>query len=128
MLRLLLHANVILVIILQCCCPLLAGNRSVAPPINDERQLGQMRQRSLLVYSRHYGTPCYADYVPTVDESESGFSAQLAANEFEPVQIGLYVPSGAKPATKIRIDVDIDIPHTVGFLHYVSLWQPLATH
>jgi hypothetical protein len=109
-------------------CAVAAQAQSVAPPVNNEQDLGTATQLPLIVYSRHYGTPCYADYVPTSKEVGGKFLASVAANEFEPVQIGLYVPIGSEPLKKVRIDIDVDVPHETGYLffkHYESQWRPI---
>ena len=101
---------------------------SVAPTVNREADLGSARELPLITYSRHYGQPCYADYVPTQNEIAEQFSAAVAGNEFEPVQIGLFVPSGSTPLKKVKVDVDIDLPHRIGYLHYESYgahWRPI---
>ena len=56
-----------------------AHDQSVAPPVNDEKELGEVGRLPLVVYSRHYGMPCYGDYVPTLEEVRRPFLAALAA-------------------------------------------------
>jgi hypothetical protein len=109
-------------------CALTALAQSVAPSTNEEQDLGNAAQLPLVVYSRHYNTPCYGDYVPTPTEADGKFSVSLAANEFEPIQIGLYVPASSDLLKKITLDVDVDVPHKVGHIHYESYrehWRPI---
>lgn len=109
-------------------CALTALAQSVAPSTNEEQDLGNAAQLPLVVYSRHYNTPCYGDYVPTPTEADGKFSVSLAANEFEPIQIGLYVPASSDLLKKVTLDVDVDVPHKVGHIHYESYrehWRPI---
>jgi len=101
--------------------------KSVAPPANNEQALGDQLNSPLVAYARDYNMPCYADYVPTPDEAGQELSVSLAANEYEPVQIGMYIPSTAKVASRVTIRVDIDVPYEVGYLYHhahASHWRP----
>jgi hypothetical protein len=72
--------------------------------------------------------PCFGDYVPTVEEVNGQFTVSMAANEIEPVQIGIYVPQGAEPLKRVSLGVQIDIPCRVGMIHHESYrehWRPI---
>lgn len=101
--------------------------KSIAPKRNDEGKLGDRLKRPFIVYTRDYMMPCFANYVPTPEETEDSLRVEMASNEYEPVQFGIYVPSEAKAVTNLRIEVDIDIPHESGYLYYddrASPWRP----
>ena len=102
--------------------------KSIAPERNDEAELSGRRKQPFVVYTRDYTTPCFADYVPTPQEVQGRLMIEMAANEYEPVQIGVYVPSAANAVSDLSIDVDIDIPYASGYLHYDTkgqLWRPV---
>ena len=101
--------------------------KSIAPKQNDEERLGDRPKRSFIVYTRDYSTPCFANYVPTPRETEASLRMVMAAKEYEPLQIGIYVPSGADEVADLRIKVDIDIPNETGYLYYHASgqsWRP----
>jgi len=103
-------------------------SKSIAPTQNNEEELGDRLKQPFIIYSRDYTTPCFANYVPTPKEADGSYSLEMAGNEYEPVQIGIYVPSGAGPASNLNIEVDIDIPHESGHLHYNAkgqIWRPI---
>lgn len=91
----------------------------IAPPRHIEPALGNRLDRSLLTYVRDSVLPCFADYVPTPGEVDAKAKVQFATNEYEPLQLGLYVPS-AQPAslTNVKIEVRCELPHTIGSLYY----------
>ena len=108
-------------------CPREVPLMSIAPPRNDENKLGDRLKRPFIVYTRDYMMPCFANYVPTPMETEGSLRVEMAGNEYEPVQFGIYVPSEAKAVTNLRIEVDIDIPHEGGYLYYDDRalpWRP----
>ena len=103
-------------------------SKSVAPKQHNEEELGDRLQQAFILYSRDYTTPCFANYVPTPKETDGSYSIEMAGNEYEPLQIGIYVPSRATRAANINIEVDIDIPYEVGHLHYDAkgpIWRPI---
>ena len=91
---------------------------TVAPPVNDEEALDGQLKRLLLIYARAYTTPSFGDYVPTPDEIDTGFMVTMAANEYEPLQVGLHVSSNGQLMADVRIEVQADLPFQVGFLRY----------
>ncbi len=102
-------------------------SKSIAPEINDEDDLGARLKQPFVLYARDYTKPCFANYVPTPQETETRLTVEMSANEYEPLQIGVYAPSGAKALSNLKIEVDIDIPYECGHLHYDVkgyLWRP----
>ena len=102
--------------------------KSIAPKQNNEKELRDRRKRAFIVYTRDYTTPCFANYVPTPKETEYRLGVEMAGNEYEPLQIGIYVPSGAGAVSDLRIEVDIDIPNEIGYLYYHTrsqVWRPI---
>jgi len=91
----------------------------IAPPRNVEPALGDYLDRPLVVYDRDTTLPCFADYVPTREEAAAESTVRLATNEYEPLQLGLYVPS-TRPAslTDVTIKVRCELPYTIGYLYY----------
>ena len=107
---------------------------TIAPPTNFEQALGPAVAQPIVVYARDSVTPCFADYVPTPAEASGQFHVEMASNEYEPLQVGLYVPAGADPATRVRIELDIDIPYQIAYLFYgwpgsenKAKWRPADT-
>jgi hypothetical protein len=102
-------------------------SKSIAPEINDEDDLEDRLKQPFVIYARDYTKPCFANYVPTPQETEARLTVEMAANEYEPLQIGVYAPSGANTLSNLKIDVDIDVPYECGHLHYDVkgyLWRP----
>jgi hypothetical protein len=91
----------------------------VAPPVYDEAPLEGLLSNRLIPYGRNHNTPVFADYVPLTAETAVPFTAEMARNEYEPLQVGIYVPSSQGRLSKIKISVTIDIPYEVGHLIYV---------
>jgi len=103
-------------------------SKSIAPKQNDERKLSDQLKQPFIVYARDYTKPCFANYVPTPKETEVSLTVEMAGNEYEPVQIGIYVPSDADAVSDLRVEVDVDIPYESGHLHYDAkghLWRPI---
>ena len=69
------------------------GSDIIAPEVNREDKLNQQQDTPFIVYARDYMQPCFADYVPHRAEIESSFTVGVAQNEYEPIQVGIYVPS-----------------------------------
>ena len=91
----------------------------IAPPRNTEAALGSDLDHPLLVYSRDSTLACFSDYVPTRKEVDAQPAIRLASNEYEPLQLGLYVPSTSPDALKsITIEVRCELPHQTGHLYY----------
>jgi hypothetical protein len=90
----------------------------IVPPRNIEPALGNDLIRPLVVYGRAPISPCFADYVPTPEEVGAQSTVRFATNEYEPLQLGLYVPSSQPAVTDITIEVRCDVPHTIGYLYY----------
>ncbi len=89
------------------------------PPVNDEQDLAERDlARPVVVYNRSTTAPCFADYVPSAAEVKAPFAVRMARNEFESVQVALYVPRSAQPLRDVRIRVHCEIPSTVGHIYY----------
>ena len=73
---------------------------------------------ALVVYARNATAKSMADDVPTAAERKAPFVVRLAGNEYEPLQIGLYVPPKAAGLRNLRIATDCPIPHTTGHVYY----------
>ena len=101
-----------------------SGRAGPVPPVNDERDLAEQdRNSSVVIYNRSTTAPCFADYVPDVEEVLAPFVLRMARNEYEPMQLALYVPGGANPLQDVRVEVHADIPSKIGHLYY----QPRET-
>ena len=89
------------------------------PVVHSERALpAEVLAKPLVVYNRPYTEAIYADYVPCAREVTAPFEMAMARNEYEPVQIGIYVPSFAKPLHDIRLEIECDIPFQTGYIYY----------
>ena len=66
----------------------------VAPPLHDEAELGGLLSSKLIPYSVDHNVQVFADYVPLTAETTVPFTIEMARNEYEPLQVGIYVPSG----------------------------------
>ena len=96
-----------------------SGRAGLLPPINDEGALAEQdRSAPVVIYNRSYNAPCFADYVPDVEEVLAPFVLRMARNEYEPMQVALYVPSGAAPLQDVHVKVNADIPSTIGHIYY----------
>ena len=96
-----------------------SGRAGPLPRVNDERDLAEQdRTAPVVVYNRSCNAPCFADYVPGVEEVLAPFVLRMARNESEPMQVALYVPSGSIPLQHVRLKVHADIPSTVGHIYY----------
>lgn len=96
-----------------------AAGEWIVPPRNMEPALGSHLDSSLVVYARSPTEPCFADYVPTRDEVDARPVVHLAQNEYEPLQLGLFVPSAqSNPLKNVSIDVRCELPLEVGYLYY----------
>ena len=95
------------------------SSETIAPPRNIELALGSYLERPLLVYNRDSIQPCFADYIPTVEEAGATSTVQMATNEYEPLQLGLYVPSKRPSRLEdVKIEVRCELPHSVGYVYY----------
>ena len=104
--------------------PASVASQSVAPPRHTESALGVHADRPLVIYTRDHTSPCFADYVPTAAEVERSLTVTLARNEYEPLQIGVYVPSGAAGLTNVTLSVRVDLPHEIGSVYYEAKARP----
>ena len=96
-----------------------SGQAGPLPRVNDERDLAQQdRTAPVVVYNRSCNAPCFADYVPDVEEVLAPFVLRMARNESESMQVALYVPSGSNPLQDVRLKVHTDIPSTIGHIYY----------
>jgi hypothetical protein len=101
------------------CQPVLS--ESVAPPLRNEEALGGLLSSRFISYGRDHNTPVFADHVPTFQETKPPFAAFTARDEYEPLQLGIYVPSGQSALSNVQISVSIDIPYHTGHLHYADV-------
>ena len=89
------------------------------PPVHDERDLGAKElARPVVIYSRAYTGAIFGDYVPEAGEVGRAFSVAMARNEYEPMQVGLYVPRGKEGLKDVTLDVTCDVPCRVGHIYY----------
>jgi len=89
------------------------------PAVHDEQDLGKrLLGQPVVVYNRPYTAPCFADYVPNREEVNKDFAFAMARNEYEPMQVGLYVPRTAKALADVQIEVQCDIPSRIGYIYY----------
>lgn len=87
----------------------------IAPPRNIEPALGTYLDRPFVIYQRETILPCFADYVPKRQEVDTRATVRLATNEYEPLQLGLYVPSNRSASVSdIKIEVRCELPHKIG--------------
>ena len=93
----------------------------IAPEINREDKLYSQQDAPFIVYARDYIQPCFADYVPNQTEIESLFTTGVAQNEYEPVQVGIYVPSRRKyPLRNVSLKINSNIRYEIGCLYYLE--------
>ena len=93
----------------------------IAPEVNREDKLNSQQDAPFIVYARDYIQPCFADYVPNQTEIESLFTTGVAQNEYEPVQVGIYVPSRRKyPLRNVSLTINSNIRHEIGCLYYLE--------
>ena len=92
------------------------------PPVRSERELPEgLLTKPVVIYNRPYTAAVYSDYVPSKDEAESPFVMAMAGNEYEPIQVGLYVPSDKATLQDVSLQVKCDIPSQIGRIHYTPL-------
>lgn len=91
----------------------------IVPRRNPEPALANHIDAPLVVYNRDPILPSFADYVPSLEEVSSPFAVRLATNEYEPLQVGLYVPSTqSTAATDLTIKIKCELPYSIGYLYY----------
>ena len=89
------------------------------PPVRNEGELpADVLSKPVVVYSRPYTSAVYADYVPDAEEIGAEFSAVMARNETEPMQVGLYVPADKEALKDVRLQLTCPVPSRVGRIHY----------
>jgi hypothetical protein len=81
----------------------------VAPPLHSETGLAGLLSNRIIPYGRNHNNPVFADYVPLTAETTVPFRIKMARSEFEPLQIGIYVPSGQASRSTVQVSVSIDI-------------------
>ncbi|HIA70210.1 TPA: hypothetical protein EYN98_30030 [Candidatus Poribacteria bacterium] len=97
------------------------GSDIIAPEVNREDKLNQQQDTPFIVYARDYMQPCFADYVPHRAEIESSFTVGVAQNEYEPIQVGIYVPSQRKyPLRNVSLTIHSNIQYEIGCLYYLE--------
>ena len=90
------------------------------PPINNEQDLPEEAlTRPVVIYNRPHTGAIYADYVPDPSEAARPFVTPMARNEYEPMQAGLYVPSGREALKNVTLEVNSPIPCKVGHIYYM---------
>jgi hypothetical protein len=94
------------------------------PPVNHERDLpAKVLARRAVIYSRPYTGAIYADYVPDDREARAQFSMAMASNEYEPMQVGFYVPTGQEVLKDVALEVKCLVPCRVGHIYYIPVEQ-----
>ena len=89
------------------------------PPAHNEKDLtAEELARPVVVYNRAYTGAIFGDYVPDRGEVARSFAPALARNEYEPMQVGLYVPTGKEALRDVTLEVTCDIPCRVGHIYY----------
>jgi hypothetical protein len=96
---------------------------SPLPTVNDENDLPSSAERAV-VYHRSPTAPCFADYVPSTAEVAAPWKIAMAGDEYEPMQIGLFVPSVQPGLRNVRIEIDCDLSHRIGRIYH-QLDEPL---
>ncbi len=106
-----------------CCLAWVAAIATVAlggplPRANREQDLSDhQRAGPVVVYHRLYTAPCFADYVPSPHEAETPFVVNMAGNEHEPMQVGLYVPRDTATLRDVKLEVQCDVSVRVGHVY-----------
>ena len=77
--------------------------------------------KRIVIYNRPYTAAIYSDYVPSKDEAQSPFVMAMAGNEYEPIQVGLYVPGDKTTLQDVSLQLECDIPSQTGRIHYSSV-------
>ncbi len=91
------------------------------PPVHREQDLpAQILAQPVVVYNRPYTGAIYADYVPSADEVQAPFAPAMARGEYEPMQIGLYVPTGQAALRDITLELSSPVACEVGRIHYAT--------
>lgn len=114
------HIRLMLILmVIEITGSVAGASELIAPPRNIEPALGTYLDRPFVVYQRDAILPCFADYVPTREEAEARATVRFATNEYEPLQLGLYVPSARSDSvTDVKIEVRCKLPHKIGSLYY----------
>lgn len=68
--------------------------------------------------------PAYRERIPRCEDIARKFTCSLAQDEYEAVEIPVYVPKNASPLAEVTLDVDSDISHEVRAVHYQTLRVP----
>ena len=90
------------------------------PPAHSEGELtAEALAKPVLIYNRPYTGAIYADYVPGPAEVEAGFAPAMARNEYEPMQVGLYVPAGKEALKNVTLEVECAVPCSIGRIYYI---------
>ena len=97
------------------------GSEIIAPEINQESNLNLQQDERFIIYARNYMQPCFADYVPNQAEIAGSFTVDAAPSEYEPVQVGIYVPSQRKYSLRnVSLTIRSDIQYETGYLYYLE--------
>lgn len=81
------------------------------PAVHEENNLpGQVLTGAMLVYHRTTTAPCFADYIPSAAEVAAPWTIAMAGAEYEPLQVGIYVPRERPALRNVRIEVRSDLP------------------
>jgi hypothetical protein len=90
------------------------------PPVHREQDLqAKDLARPVVIYNRPYTGAVYGDYVPDATEVSAGFAPAMARNEYEPMQVGLYVPTGKAALTNITLEVKCPVPCSIGRIYTI---------
>ena len=89
------------------------------PPVHREQDLPEKYlARPVVIYNRPYTGAIYADYVPDRAEVKAEFVSAMARNEYEPMQVGLYVPTGKEVLKNVTLEVKCPVPCSIGHIYY----------
>ena len=90
------------------------------PPAHQEQDLSAKDlARRVVIHNRPYTGAIFADYVPSAEEVQAPFAPAMARNEYEPMQVGLYVPSGEETLKNVTLEVRCPLHCQVGHLYYM---------
>ena len=91
------------------------------PPVHDEQDLPpELLTQPLVIYNRPYTGAVYSDYVPSAGDVEAPFAPAMARAEYEPMQIGVYVPAGQETLQDVTIELSCAVPCAVGRIHHFA--------
>ena len=79
--------------------------------------------KGYVAYTNTYLRVFLPSEVPRREWITDTATCQLARNEFEPLQIGVYAIKGQQPLQNVKLTVDIDLPVVVRVVQYRDYWH-----